>query len=63
MIKKKKLKIKKKKKLNEQEELKSIFNYLKAKSKYITNDIFKYCSTNEKSEYKSFLQKAIGNNS
>ena len=49
-------------KLNEQEELKSIFNYLKAKSKYITNDIFKYCSTNEKSEYKSFLQKAIGNN-
>ena len=48
--------------LNEKEELKSIFNYLIAKCRYITNDIFKYCSTNEKSEYKSFLQKAIGNN-
>jgi hypothetical protein len=30
--------------------------------KYITSDIFKYCSTNEKSEYKQFLQKVIGNN-
>ena len=35
---------------------------LKSKMKYITSDIFKYCSTNEKSEYKQFLQKVIGNN-
>ena len=48
--------------INEKQELNSIFNYLKTKSKLITNEIFKYCSTNEKSEYKSFLQKAIGVN-
>ena len=48
--------------INEKQELKSIFNYLKTKSKFITEEIFRYCSTNEKSEYKSFLQKAIGNN-
>ena len=43
-------------------ELESIFNYLKTKMKFITTDIFKYCSTNEISEYKQFLQKVIGNN-
>ena len=43
-------------------ELESIFNYLKSKAKYISSDIFKYCETNEKSESKQFLQKAIGNN-
>ena len=48
--------------INEKQELKSIYNYLKTKTKYITEEIFKYCSTNEKSEYKSFLQKAIGSN-
>ena len=47
---------------NSNPELESIFNYLKSKMKYITSDIFKYCSTNEKSEYKQFLQKVIGNN-
>ena len=43
-------------------ELESIFNYIQSKSKFIITDLFKYCSTNEKSEYKQFLQKAIGNN-
>jgi len=43
--------------INEKQELNSIFNYLKTKSKLITNEIFKYCSTNEKSEYKSFLKR------
>ena len=50
------------KNINEKKELISIFNYLYTKSIYISNEIFKYCSTNEKSEYKAFLQKAIGNN-
>ena len=43
-------------------ELESIFNYLKAKYRFITSDLFKYCETNEKSISKQFLQKAIGNN-
>ena len=43
-------------------ELESIFNYLTTKMKYITAEIFKYCATNEISEYKQFLQKVIGNN-
>ena len=50
------------KQLNEKKDLISIFNYLNTKSAYIANEIFNYCSTNEKSEYKAFLQKAIGNN-
>ena len=49
-------------KIGNKPELKSIFNYLKSKADYITTDLFKYCATNEKSEYKQFLQKAIGNN-
>ena len=48
--------------LNSKPELESIFNYLKTKSNFIEDDLFKYCETNEKSEYKQFLQKAIGNN-
>ena len=48
--------------INEKKDLKSIFNYLNNKTKLITKEIFKYCNTNEKSEYKQFLQKAIGNN-
>ena len=48
--------------IQERQQLKSIFNYLITKSSFITNDIFKFCATNEKSEYKPFLQKAIGNN-
>ena len=48
--------------LNTKPELQSIFNYLKSKSNFITSDLFKYCETNEKSESKQFLQKAIGNN-
>ena len=47
---------------HERKELNSIFNYLNTKSQLITNNIFKFCLTNEKSEYKPFLQKAIGNN-
>ena len=47
---------------NEKQDLKSIFNYLKSKTDFIMRDIFKFCLTNEKSEYKPFLQKAIGNN-
>ena len=43
-------------------EIESIFNYLKTKSRFITSDLLKICDTNEKSEYKQFLQKAIGNN-
>ena len=43
-------------------DLKSIFNYLKTKTNLITREIFGLCSTNEKSEYKPFLQKAIGSN-
>ena len=43
-------------------ELESIYNYIQAKSKFVITDLFKYCSTNEKSDYKQFLQKAIGNN-
>ena len=48
--------------INNKPELQGIFNYLNTKAKFIASDIFKYCETNEKSEYKQFLQKAIGNN-
>ena len=48
--------------INQKQELNSLFNYLKSLTRIITNEIFKFCSTNEISEYKAFLQKAIGNN-
>ena len=27
------------------------YNYIQAKSKFVITDLFKYCSTNEKSDY------------
>ena len=48
--------------INQKQELNSLFNYLKSLTRIITNEIFKFCSTNEISEYKAFLQKAIGYN-
>ena len=48
--------------INQKQELNSLFNYLKSLARIITNEIFIFCSTNEISEYKPFLQKAIGNN-
>ena len=50
------------KNLKTKPELQGIFNYLNTKAKFIASDLFKYCETNEKSESKQFLQKAIGNN-
>ena len=48
--------------INQKQELNSLFNYITSLIRIVTNEIFKFCSTNEKSEYKAFLQKAIGNN-
>ena len=54
--------IDKEKKINNEKEMMGIFTFIKKKLNLINSDILKYCSANELSTQKRFLQNAISDN-
>ena len=52
----------KEKKINNEKEIMGIFTFIKKKLNLINSDILKYCSANELSTQKRFLQNAISDN-
>ena len=54
--------IDKEKKINNEKEMMGIFTFIKKKINLINSDILKYCSVNELSTQKRFLQNAISDN-